>query len=383
MKKLFAVLALLFAFVATPVKADTVLGDIPTTPPQYGVYDPDNLLDVRVENRVRELNAKWKDTKAQPQIAVVIVNKLDGTPIEQAANTIAKNWKVGYTGTNGGILVLVDVQNHKIRTEVSDNINKLLSTSTIDRINTAVKSNFKAERYTDGLLDYLNALESALASATKPVSDSKSSKSNASPSAVPQNKDAKDKPAYTPLFFVLLVAAIGGPAVFVAASIFKYAMSGGDPTSSDASSEKHDFGEPTAVEDYKPEPEPYTEVRSPRRSSHGMRPSVRRRMGSVSRSALVDASRDDYDGRRTEVHVHNERDYTQDFLHNMMIYHILTSNNRRQPDYHDYERRSSYRDDDYSSSSSSSDSWSSWSSDSWSSSSDSGGFSGGGSTGDW
>lgn len=201
MKRLFAVLALLFAFTVTPVKADTVLGDIPTTPPTYGVYDPDNLLDVRVENRVRELNAKWKDTKAQPQIAVVIVNKLDGTPIEKAANTIAKNWKIGYEDTNGGILVLVDVQNHKIRTEVSDNINKLLSTSTIDRINAAVKSNFKAERYTDGLLGYLNELESAIASATKPASDSKSSKSSATPSAIPQNKDTKDKPAYTPLFF--------------------------------------------------------------------------------------------------------------------------------------------------------------------------------------
>lgn len=382
MRKLFAVLALLFAFTVTPVKADTVLGDIPTTPPTYGVYDPDNLLDVRVENRVRELNAKWKDTKTQPQIAVVIVNKLDGTPIEKAANTIAKNWKVGYTGTNGGILVLVDVQNHKIRTEVSDNINKLLSTSTIDRINAAVKSNFKAERYTDGLLDYLNALESALASATKPASDSKSSKSNATPSAVPQNKDAQDKPAYTPLFFVLLVAAIGGPAVFVAASIFKYAMSSGDTESQDdESSNNRDYGEPTSVEDYKPEPEPYTEVRSPRRSSHGMRPSVRRRMGSVSRSALVEASSDD-SSRRSSSRAYVGRDSTQDFLNNMMIYHILTSNNRRQQEYRDQEQRSSYRnsDDDYSSSSSSSDSWSS---SSWSSSSDSGGFSGGGSTGDW
>ena len=382
MKKLFAVLALLFAFTVTPVKTDTVLGDIPTTPPTYGVYDPDNLLDVRVENRVRELNAKWKDTKAQPQIAIVIVNKLDDTPIEKAANTIAKNWKIGYEGTNGGILVLVDVQNHKIRTEVSDNINKLLSTSTIDRINAAVKSNFKAERYTDGLLDYLIELESAIASATKPVSDSNSSKSNASPSAVPQNKDAKDKPAYTPLFFVLLIAAIGGPVVFVAASIFKHIMSGGDPISSDETTDKRDFGEPTAVEDYKPEPEPYTEVRSPRRSSHGMRPSVRRRMGNVSRSALVEASSDD-NSRRSSSRGYVGRDSTQDFLHNMMIYHILTSNNRQQPNYHDYEQRSSYHNSDYSSSSSSSDSWSSWSSDSWSSSSDDGGFSGGGSTGDW
>ena len=169
--------------------------------------------------------------------------------------------------------------------------------------------------------------------------------------------------------------------MFVAARIFKYIMSGGDPTSSDESSEKHDFGEPTAVEDYKPEPEPYTEVRSPRRSSHGMRPSVRRRMGNVPRSALVDASNDD-SSRRSSSRVYVERDHTQDFLHNMMIYHILTSNNRRQPDYHDYEQHSNDRNDD-SSSSSSSDSWSSWSSDSWSSSSDSGGFDGGVSTGDW
>lgn len=265
---------------------------------------------------------------------------------------------------------------------MSDNIRKLLSTSTIDRINAAVKSNFKAERYTDGLLDYLNELESAIASATKPVSDSKSSKSNATPAVVPQNKDAKDKPAYTPLFFVLLIAAIGGPVVFVAASIFKHIMSGGDPISSDETTDKRDFGEPTAVEDYKPEPEPYTEVRSPRRSSHGMRPSVRRRMGNVSRSALVEASSDD-NSRRSSSRGYVGRDSTQDFLHNMMIYHILTSNNRQQPNYHDYEQRSSYHNSDYSSSSSSSDSWSSWSSDSWSSSSDGGGFSGGGSTGDW
>lgn len=379
MKKLFAVLALLFAFVATPAKADTVLGDIPTTPPQYGVYDPDNLLDVRVENRVRELNAKWASTKIQPQIAVVIVNKLESTPIEQAANTIAKNWKVGYEGTNGGILVLVDAQNHKIRTEVSNNINKLLSTSTIDRINAAVKSNFRAERYTDGLLDYLNALESAITSATKPASDSKSSKSDATSSAVPQNNNAKDKPAFTPLLFVLLIAGIGGPVVYLAANIFKTITDAENTTSRDESSDNRDFGKPTTVKDYKPEPEPYTQSLSPKRSSHGMRPSVRRRMGNIPRSTFVDGPRDSGGRRSSSLGPYNDR--TQDFIQTAMMYHILSSSSRsNRPDYRDSDSRSQSRSTDYTSSSSSS---SDWSSSSWSSSSDSGGFDGGGSTGDW
>lgn len=388
MKKFFIALALLFTFVATPVKADTVLGDIPTTPPQYGVYDPDNLLDVRVENRVRELNAKWAKTKTQPQIAVVIVNKLEGTPIETAANTIAKNWKVGYDGTNGGILVLVDVQNHKIRTEVSDNINKLLSNSKIDHINDAVKSNFRAERYTDGLLDYLNALESAIASATT----TSSAKSNTTPNVAPtipvrQDTD-KDKDKDTGAGFLFALFMIPGVIGFVV-SLFGGGNKRKTTTSkTSTSSTTKDYGEPTAVEDYKPEPIPYTEVRSPRRSSHGMRPSVRRRMGGVPRSALVEASRDDSSTRRTETRTRGSRDYTNDFLRDMMIYHILTSNSRRpRPEYHKPEQTSKYRDDNadhYYSSSSSSPS-SSWSTSSWSSGSSGGGggFSGGGSTGGW
>lgn len=389
MKKFFVALALLFAFMATPVKADTVLGDIPTTPPQYGVYDPDNLLDVRVENRVRELNAKWAKTTAQPQIAVVIVNKLEGTPIEQAANTIAKNWKVGYEGTNGGILVLVDVQNHKIRTEVSDNIHKLLPTSKIDHINGAVKSNFRAERYTDGLLDYLNALDSAIASATT-TSGAKSNSSNTTPNVAPTVpvKQDTDKDKDTGAGFLFFLFMIPGVIGFVA-SLFGGGRKRKTTTSeASTSSTTKDYGEPTAVKDYKPEPIPYTEVRSPRRSSHGMRPSVRRRMGGVPRSALVEASRDDSSTKRTETRTRGSRDYTNDFLRDMMIYHILTSNSRRpRPEYHKPEHTSRYRDDDndkyYSSSSSSSSS--SWSTGGWSSGSSGGGggFSGGGSTGGW
>lgn len=389
MKKLFIALALLFAFMATPVKADTVLGDIPATPPQYGVYDPDNLLDVRVENRVRELNAKWANTKTQPQIAIVIVNKLEGTPIEQAANTIAKNWKVGYDGTNGGILVLVDVQNHKIRTEVSDNINKLLSNSKIDRINDAVKSNFRAERYTDGLLDYLNALESAIASATTTTSATSNVTYNVTPT-VPVEQDTgkdvdKDKVSGPGLlFFMFMIPGVIG----LFTSLFGARTKRKTTNTTKQSTVTHDYGKPTAVEDYKPEPEPYTKSLSPRRSSHGMRPSVRRRMGGVPRSALVEASRDESSTKRTETRTRGSRDYTNDFLRDMMIYHILTSNNRRtRPEYHKLEQTSRYRDDDndkyYSSSSSSSSS--SWSTSSWSSGSSGGGggFSGGGSTGGW
>lgn len=376
MKKFFIALALLFAVMTTPVKADTVLGDIPTTPPQYGVYDPDNLLDVRIENRVRELNAKWAKTKTQPQIAIVIVNKLEGTPIETAANTIAKNWKVGYDGTNGGILVLVDVQNHKIRTEVSDNINKLLSNSKIDRINDAVKSNFRAERYTDGLLDYLNALESAIASATT-TSTSTSKPKTTSPSAYttpidkPKTDEDKPNPAIGILFCMFMIPGIAG----LVAS-----FGGSRSTRDDDSSDTDTTSSTTALE-----PEPYTKSLSPRRSSHGMRPSVRRRMGGVSRTALVETSRDD-SSRRSPSRDNSSRDYSHNFWQNMMIYHILSRSlrdNHRSQYHDDYTSRSHrYDDDDDDDYSSGSSSLSGWSTSGWSSGGG-GGFSGGGSTGGW
>lgn len=177
MKKFIAIFALLFTFSTATVNAETKVTDIPQTPPTYGVYDPDGLLDSRVEERVRALNEQWSQTTLKPQIAIIIVESLDySAPIEMVANKVARDWKIGYGDTNNGLLVVVDVAHKKIRTEVSNNLGIIVTDSKAKSLNETIKTNFRQQDYTGGLLDYLDALDALvtpIASENKSIDEMK------------------------------------------------------------------------------------------------------------------------------------------------------------------------------------------------------------------
>ena len=160
MKKFIAIFTLLFTVSTATVSAETKVTDIPQTPPTYGVYDPDGLLDSRVEERVRALNEQWSQTTLKPQIAIIIVESLDySAPIEMVANKVARDWKIGYGDTNNGLLVVVDVAHKKIRTEVSNNLGIIVTDSKAKAFNETIKTKFRQGDYTGGLLDYLDAVD--------------------------------------------------------------------------------------------------------------------------------------------------------------------------------------------------------------------------------
>ena len=161
MKKFIAIFALLFTFSTATVNAETKVTDIPQTPPTYGVYDPDKLLDSRVEERVRALNEQWSQTTLKPQIAIIIVESLDySAPIEMVTNKVARDWKIGYGDTNNGLLVVVDVAHKKIRTEVSNFLmGNIVTDSKAKAFNETIKTKFRQGDYAGGLLDYLDAVD--------------------------------------------------------------------------------------------------------------------------------------------------------------------------------------------------------------------------------
>ena len=160
MKKFIAILTLLFTLSIATVGAETKTTNIPQTPPTYGVYDPDGLLDSRVEERVRALNEQWSQTTLKPQIAIIIVESLDySAPIEMVANKVARDWKIGYGDTNNGLLVVVDVAHKKIRTEVSNNLGIIVTDSKAKAFNKTIKTKFRQGDYAGGLLDYLDAVD--------------------------------------------------------------------------------------------------------------------------------------------------------------------------------------------------------------------------------
>lgn len=108
MKRLLLLLSVFFAFVSISVYAE----EIPSSPPSNGVYDPHGYLGQDVVDKVGELNKEWSETTLKPQIAVAIVDSLD-KDIESVANETARAWKVGYSGTDNGILLVIAIKDKK------------------------------------------------------------------------------------------------------------------------------------------------------------------------------------------------------------------------------------------------------------------------------
>lgn len=155
MKRLLLLLSLFFAFFSVSVYAE----EIPSSPPSNGVYDPHGYLNKDVVDKVGELNKEWSETTLKPQIAVAIVDSLDKN-IESIANETARAWKVGYSGTDNGILLVIAIKDKKIRTETSNNLSTLITDSKASALNRTVKSDFRSGDYSAGVSAYLSELSS-------------------------------------------------------------------------------------------------------------------------------------------------------------------------------------------------------------------------------
>lgn len=149
MKKLI----LLFLLLLSPltVKAQ----DIPTQVPESGVYDPSGYLSQETINRIQEINNKYTETDLKPQIGFVVMDEIDGN-IEQVANETARNWKIGFSGTNNGMLVMIDITNRKIRTETSNSLSTYITDYQTAILNDTVKQDFRNGDYDSGVNKYLD-----------------------------------------------------------------------------------------------------------------------------------------------------------------------------------------------------------------------------------
>lgn len=318
MKRLLLLLSVFFAFFSVSVYAE----EIPSSPPSNGVYDPHGYLNQDVVDKVGELNKEWSETTLKPQIAVAVVDSLD-KDIESVANDTARAWKVGYSGTDNGILLVIAIKDKKIRTETSNNLSTLITDSKASALNRTVKSDFRRGDYSSGVSAYLSELSSFitpyLPSSASEISEIKEKKSE-------EEKDMLDKIAATlfkiPIFLIGLLI----PVLFTQFVIRRLIYRGSEYSGYTGYTENHNRGY-------------YV---------------------SQSIKAYGDSHEDEY--------------YKE---------HLISEKKRKQHDSAIYDSGSSYTSSDFGSSSSSSydsSSSSSWSGgDSWSG----GGFDGGGSSGDW
>lgn len=130
---------------------------VPSRPTGSTVLDSEGYLSLATVHTIDSENQTWRKTKEQLQIGVYIVDSLE-TDIETVANETFRKWKVGYAGTDNGVLLVIAVEDRKFRLETSDNASTVLTDVEAKRILEQSRYFFRDANYNDGVLYIVDAI---------------------------------------------------------------------------------------------------------------------------------------------------------------------------------------------------------------------------------
>lgn len=128
MKKIFTPIICFFLIISCfiPIYGKSTTGEL------Y-VQDQAGVISQSTESYITEQNRRiFKETGAQ--IAVVTLKTLDGQSIDELANTLFRDLKLGDSKRNNGILMLLAIEEQKLRIEVGYGMEGALPDVTADQI---------------------------------------------------------------------------------------------------------------------------------------------------------------------------------------------------------------------------------------------------------
>lgn len=99
------------------------------------------------------------------QMALVTIPSLQGEPIEDVANTMARAWGVGQKGKNEGILLLLAIQNRRSRLEVGYGLEPILPDGLDGSILREMRPALRQGSYGEALIAAAQTIGSAIAAA--------------------------------------------------------------------------------------------------------------------------------------------------------------------------------------------------------------------------
>ena len=122
------------------------------------VIDEANLLSPAVKKDIDGI-LKKEENRTSNQIVVVILNSLNGYTIEDYSYQLGRFWKIGQKDKNNGVLLVVSMEEKKIRIEVGYGLEGALTDKIAHEIiNYTIKPNFKANQYELGILKAINEI---------------------------------------------------------------------------------------------------------------------------------------------------------------------------------------------------------------------------------
>lgn len=199
MKKYLLLLLTPLLFLITSIHAETIIPPKPSN----GIYDPAHYLSDKTSTRLSEFNSN-SDT----QIGVYIVDTLDGESIEETANKIAREWKIGHADTNKGALIAIAVNNRKFRIETSNELSTILTDAKSKSILNSSKSYIKNKDYDGAIIHMIDEIQKITSAETEQNIENTSNKLSLTNLHLPLTKISTALKILATIFVPLLLISI-------------------------------------------------------------------------------------------------------------------------------------------------------------------------------
>jgi uncharacterized protein len=115
------------------------------------VHDEAHVLQQATIDQLEKDLKAYEDSTSN-QIAVLIVQSLDGDVLESYSIRVVEKWKLGQKGKDNGVLLLIAVDDHKMRIEVGKGLEGVLTDAQCSRIiRNEIAPSFRRSEFDQGV----------------------------------------------------------------------------------------------------------------------------------------------------------------------------------------------------------------------------------------
>lgn len=126
------------------------------------VHDEAHVLKQETIDQL-ELQLKAYEDSTSNQIAILIIPSLEGESLEDFSFKVAEHWKLGKANKDNGVLLLIAVDDHKMRIEVGQGLEGVLTDALCSRIiRNEMAPNFRRSDFDTGVTSAINAITAAI-----------------------------------------------------------------------------------------------------------------------------------------------------------------------------------------------------------------------------
>jgi uncharacterized protein len=128
----------------------------------YWVHDEANVLSSDTKAKLESILQLERDS-ASNQIAVLLISSLEGGALEEYSLRVAEKWQVGQKGKDNGVLLLISINDRKMRIETGYGLEGALTDAIASRIiRNEIAPRFRTGDYDGGVQAGVMAIREAI-----------------------------------------------------------------------------------------------------------------------------------------------------------------------------------------------------------------------------